>query len=125
MFTITECPLCGKDFMYHGQDSYLFRDITVVDEVGNNEIISTVICQECYEIEKVKDLLYNWPEIDSVFQTSDGEYFIRYEEAVLHTNELLNSDPENVVDTSIREWFEEFSGKDTESTIRYIILGEN
>ncbi len=76
------------------------------------------------EIEKIKNLLHNWPEIYSIYQTSDGEYFIRYEEAILHTNKMLNANPENFVDTSIREWFEEFSGKDTESTIRYILLND-
>lgn len=38
--------------MYHQTDVYLFRDQTIVDEVGNNEIIETVICQDCHEVEK-------------------------------------------------------------------------
>ena len=39
MHTITECPWCGKDFMYHRSDTYLIRQLTLLDEVGNNEII--------------------------------------------------------------------------------------
>lgn len=52
MHTITKCPRCNEDFMYHQTDVYLFRDQTIVDEVGNNEIIETVICQDCHEVEK-------------------------------------------------------------------------
>ena len=47
MHTITVCPRCKEDFMYHGMDFHLSRNETVVDEVGNNEIIDTVICQDC------------------------------------------------------------------------------
>jgi hypothetical protein len=45
----------------------------------------------------------------SILETTatDGKPFIRYEEAVLHTNKLLNADLENVVDTSITEWYPE------------------
>ena len=52
MHTITICPRCKEDFMYHATDVNLKRDITVVDEVGNNEIIETVICQDCDLFEK-------------------------------------------------------------------------
>jgi len=52
MHTITICPRCKEDFMYHATDVSLKRDITVVDEVGNNEIIETVICQDCDLFEK-------------------------------------------------------------------------
>lgn len=52
MHTITECPRCKIDFMYHSTDTYLERDITEVDEVGNNEIKSIVICQSCHDVEK-------------------------------------------------------------------------
>ena len=38
--------------MYHATDVNLKRVITVVDEVGNNEIIETVICQDCDLFEK-------------------------------------------------------------------------
>lgn len=48
MHTITECPRCKMDFMYHSTDTYLDRTITIVDEVGNNEVIDTVICQDCH-----------------------------------------------------------------------------
>lgn len=46
-------------------------------------------------------------QLDVIYVTSDDQVFIRYEEAVLHTNELLNANPENFVDTSITEWYPE------------------
>lgn len=52
MHTITICPRCGKDFMYHQSDTYLIRQLTLVDEVGNNEVVDVVICQECDHKEK-------------------------------------------------------------------------
>jgi len=51
MHTITICPRCGNDFMYHWSDAHLHRDMTFVDVVGNNEIKDIVICQDCDEIE--------------------------------------------------------------------------
>lgn len=45
--------------------------------------------------------------LNVIYVTSDDQPFIRHEEAVLHTNELLNADPENFVDTSITEWYPE------------------
>jgi len=46
-------------------------------------------------------------QLNVIYVTSDDQPFIRHEEAVLHTNELLNADPENFVDTSITEWYPE------------------
>lgn len=46
-------------------------------------------------------------QLNVIYVTCDDKPFIRYEEAVLHTNELLNADPENFVDTSIIEWYPE------------------
>lgn len=44
----------------------------------------------------------------SLFSTSDGRAFIRYEEAVQHTNEMINSvGGQEYVDTEIEEWFPE------------------
>jgi hypothetical protein len=54
MHIITVCPRCNEDFMYHASDSHLFRDETIVDEVGNNEVVETVICQDCCQKEVVK-----------------------------------------------------------------------
>lgn len=53
MHVITDCPKCGKDFMYHTTDTHLIRQTTLVDEVGNNEIVDIVVCQECNEAENV------------------------------------------------------------------------
>ncbi len=72
MFTITDCPRCGKDFMYHGQDSYLFRNVTTVDEVGNNEIIDVVICQDCDEVERLDNKSY----MDKIHKTQEVMLFI-------------------------------------------------
>ena len=52
MHTITVCPRCNEDFMYHATEVNLSRDVTVVDEVGNNEVVETVICQDCDFFEK-------------------------------------------------------------------------
>ena len=58
MHIITNCSRCGNDFMYHSSDTHLERDITIVDEVGNNEVITAVICQDCDYVEKfAKDAL--------------------------------------------------------------------
>jgi hypothetical protein len=46
-------------------------------------------------------------QLSVIYVTSDDQPFIRHEEAALHTNELLNADPENFVDTSITEWYPE------------------
>jgi hypothetical protein len=41
----------------------------------------------------------------SFFCTSDDQVFIRREEAAFHTNEMINTDPGEYVDTTITEWF--------------------
>ncbi len=41
MHTITDCPKCKKDFMYHSTDIHLFQ-ATAFDS-------SEPICQDCYE----------------------------------------------------------------------------
>ena len=46
-------------------------------------------------------------QLNVIYVTSDDKPFIRYEEAVFYTNELLNAEPENFVDTSITEWYPE------------------
>jgi hypothetical protein len=33
--------------MYHTTDTHLFREDTIIDDVGNNEVIDVVICQDC------------------------------------------------------------------------------
>ena len=72
MHTITNCSRCGNDFMYHNSDYHLDRDVTVIDEVGNNEVITTVICQDCDLSErwigKDRTLIY----LDQVHYYQDG-----------------------------------------------------
>jgi hypothetical protein len=46
-------------------------------------------------------------QLDVIYVTSDDVPFIRYEEALQHTNMLLNADPENFVDTTITAWYRE------------------
>ena len=42
----------------------------------------------------------------SFYTTSDDQVFIRYNEAVLHTNEMVNAvGGQKYVDTTITEWF--------------------
>ena len=52
MHTITNCPRCKIDFMYHSTDYHLEKDVTIIDEVGNNEIVTIVICHDCENVEK-------------------------------------------------------------------------
>ncbi len=44
-------------------------------------------------------------QLNVIYVTSDDKSFIRHEEAVIHTNEMLNADPETFVDTTITEWY--------------------
>ena len=46
-------------------------------------------------------------QLDVIYVTSDDKVFIRTNEALLHTNDMLNGDPENFVDTTITEWYNE------------------
>lgn len=81
MHIITICPLCNEDFMYHATDVYLIRDITVVDEVGNNEVIETVICQDCDSKEEPKQSIIKTEE--------DAKIFIEALENIPEPNEKL------------------------------------
>ena len=46
-------------------------------------------------------------QLSVIYVTSDDKPFIRYDEALAHTNLLLNANPEEFVDTSITEWYPE------------------
>jgi len=50
MFTITICPRCGKDFMFHSSDYHLTREVAFDPEVPQVCSYET-ICQECHEKE--------------------------------------------------------------------------
>jgi hypothetical protein len=45
--------------------------------------------------------------LNVIYVTSDDKAFIRHQEAVLHTNEMLNANPTEFVDTTITEWYPE------------------
>lgn len=49
-------------------------------------------------------------QCDSLFTTVDDRCFIRYEEAAKHAESLFNEE--------VTQWWEEYSGKDVEPTIR-------
>jgi hypothetical protein len=79
MHIITVCPRCNEDFMYHALDSHLFRDETIVDEVGNNEVVETVICQDCCQ-----------KEVEKIIEGSKKEvYLVNANEVVDTRNSLL------------------------------------
>lgn len=97
MHTITECPWCGKDFMYHQSDVHLIRQLTLIDEVGNNEIVDVVICQDCYEAENValfiieKSEHRGWENAECMAIDEFGEITVRsamnlIEKGLIHFN---------------------------------------
>lgn len=51
MHTITECPRCKKDFMYHTTDTYLNR-IVAWDADTKEPCSFETICQNCHLTEK-------------------------------------------------------------------------
>lgn len=55
-------------------------------------------------------------QLPSIYSTSDDRVFIRYEEAVAHTNHMINSTGgQEFVDTTITEWFPEPEKKNVSS----------
>lgn len=103
MHTITICPRCKEDFMYHATDVNLKRDITVVDEVGNNEIIETVICQDC-------DLFEKWVHKEvKVKKDNPHEHLNQYKLFVVDIEKNALDFPITVQigDTNSYEWFAE------------------
>jgi len=76
--------------MYHQTEVNLIRDITFVDEVGNNEIEKTVICQDCDLKEKTKQDKKMYSEEDMREAYKWGRIY-----------DMLEFD----------EWFEQFKNK--------------
>jgi hypothetical protein len=60
-------------------------------------------------------------QLDVIYVTSDDKVFIRLNEALLHTNDMLNGDPENFVDTTITEWYNENHKTNIPRTTQQII----
>ena len=56
------------------------------------------------------DIIFDaWPELDSLFSTSDGRCFIRYnEEAVLHADGRLDENTVPLKDKTIIQWFRQY-----------------
>jgi len=57
-------------------------------------------------------------QLSVIYSTSDDRVFIRYEEALRHTEGKLDPNTQPLEDKKIIEWFEEFSGSDPEPEIR-------
>ena len=123
MHIITVCPRCNEDFMYHASDSHLFRDETRVDEVGNNEIVETVICQDCCK-----------KDVEKIIEESPREVYLMNANEVIATRSPLLIDEaghwdfprpkmyseeevlellkkSHFVEQNIEEWFEQFKKK--------------
>jgi hypothetical protein len=103
MHTIDLCPRCKEDFMYHATDVNLKRDITVVDEVGNNEVIETVICQDC-------DLFEKWVHKEvKVKKDNPHEHLNQYRLFVVDIEKNALDFPITVQigDSNTYEWFTE------------------
>ena len=60
--------------------------------------------------EKANEIFFSelGQQLGVIYVTSDDKPFIRYDEALVHTNMLLNANPETFIDTSITEWYPEF-----------------
>lgn len=54
MHTITICPRCGKEFMYHQSDFHL-RRVVAMDADTKEPCSFETICQECDDVERMKD----------------------------------------------------------------------
>ena len=50
MHTITMCPRCKKDFMYHATDTHLYRPVAI-DLSVPQDCSYEIICHECNEME--------------------------------------------------------------------------
>lgn len=102
MHTITDCPRCKKDFMYHTTDTYLNRVVTVVDEVGNNEIVDIVICQDCYLTEK-------W--VGKEVKVKENKYDTHLNKYKLIISDIVSGEKfpltVKIGDTDSYEWFDE------------------
>jgi len=104
MHTVTICSRCKEEFMYHSTEVNLIRNITVVDEVGNNEIIEVVICQDC-------DLFEKWVHKEvKVKKGNPHEHFNDYRLFVVDIEKGSRLDfpiTVQIGDTNSYEWFTE------------------
>lgn len=64
MHTITVCPRCGMDFMYHQNDVHLERS-SPRNTLRGLEYDNYYICQSCHAIEQQMPLLYEeWYDLN-------------------------------------------------------------
>jgi hypothetical protein len=89
--------------MYHSTDTNLSRNITVVDEFGNNEIIEIVICQDC-------DLFEKW--VHKEVKVKKGNAYEHLNEYKLFVVDIEKNGLDfpitvKIGDTNSYEWFSE------------------
>ena len=104
MHTITVCSRCNEEFMYHITEGNLSRDITIVDKVGNNEIIQTIICQDC-------DFFEKWVHKEvKVKEGNAHEHLNQYRLFVvgIEKNGLDFPITVQIGDTNSHEWFADY-----------------
>jgi hypothetical protein len=87
--------------MYHYTEVYLKRDITVIDEVGNNEVVETVICQDCNLFEKWVHKEVKVKEGNAHEHLNDYRLFV----VDIDKNGLDFSITVKIGDTNSCEWF--------------------
>lgn len=102
MHTITVCSRCNADFMYHSADTHLSRDKKIVDEVGNNEVVEIVICQDC-------DFKEKWIHKEvKVKEDNPFEHLNKWKLFVVDIQEAKDFPiTVQVGDTNSFEWFKE------------------
>ena len=100
MHTITVCPRCNNDFMFHATDIHLHR-VTAFDADTKEPCSFETICQDCDDKETITKLKELKEKINRIFQTdlgqqlnelyitSDGKPFIRKEEAENYCHDIL------------------------------------
>jgi hypothetical protein len=103
MQRITLCSRCNNDFVHHSTNVHLSRNVTIVDEVGNNEVIETFICENC-------DLFEKWVHKEvKVKKDNDYEHLNQFRLFVVDVDKNSLDFPITVQigDTNSYEWFTE------------------
>jgi hypothetical protein len=100
MHTITVCPRCDKDFMYHQTDVHLHR--AVAWDADTNEPCSfETLCQDC-------DLEERW--VGKEVKVKEGEYDTHLNKYKLVVTDIVSEEfpiTVKIGDTDSFEWFNE------------------